>query len=317
MGRVRRMRMLGAAVTVAVVAVSCSGGDGGHANHDASDDVSDRCDADLNTAAFNESTELVHHHAHDHMNVGDAGFTLEQWADAFASPALGMTPAQVLDGLAGNEIYRRHILGGVLTHSLGPDPWVAMTDPAACDRLADELDEARAAAARYPTVADAVAAGYMQGDTYYAGLGVHFQDYASIGEFDAGHPVQLLYDGATPDSTLVGLSYVMMLPGEVPPEGFTGVNDRWHRHKSFCLDSANGSLNLAADVLSPEECAALGGSPVSNPELWMLHAWVVPGCESDWGIFSAANPRLPYIPDDARLVSGCTANSVVSLASSR
>lgn len=316
MGCASRMRVLGAAVTVAVLAASCRGGGGGHDHEGAADEDADRCDTDLNTAAFNESAELVHHQEHDHMDVGDPGFTLEQWADAFASPALGMTPAKVLDGLAGNEIYRRHILGGVLTHSLGPDPWVPMTDPAACDRLAGELDAARAVAARYPTVADALAAGYMQGDTYYAGLGVHYQDYASVGAFDPGDPVQLLYDGATPDSTLVGLSYVMMQPGEVPPEGFTGVNDRWHRHKSFCLDSANGSLNLAADVLSPEECTALGGSPVSNPELWMLHAWVVPGCESDWGIFSSANPRLPYIPDNARLVSGCTANSVVSLASS-
>lgn len=317
MGCASRMRVLGAAVTVAVLAGSCSGGGDGSDPPEASDEAAERCDVDVNTEAFNEATTLVHHHEHGHMDVGGVGFTLAQWAEAFASPDLGMTPAQVLDGLAGDEIYSRHILGGVLTHSLGPDPWVAMTDQAACDRLAAELDDARAAAARYPTVADAVAAGYMQGDTYYAGLGVHYQDYSSIGEFDPGHPVQLLYDGATPDSTLVGLSYVMMVPGEVPPEGFTGVNDRWHRHESFCLDSANGSLNLAADVLSEEECRALGGSPVANPELWMLHAWVVPGCESDWGIFSSANPRLPYIPTDARLVSGCTANSVVSLASSR
>jgi len=38
---------------------------------------------------------------------------------------------------------------------------------------------------------------------------------------------------------------------------------------------------------------------------WMVHAWVVPGCESDWGMFSGANPRLPYLPGGATLTSGC------------
>jgi hypothetical protein len=321
------LRMGGAVVFVAValVAAACSGDDDGGSNAasdsgaDAGaspDGTSSRCDLGFNTDAFNDSTELQHHQAHDHMEMGQVDFTLAQWADVFANPDVGMTPQKVLDGLADNDIYSRHVLAGVLTHRLGPDPWIAMTDPAQCDLLSGELDRAREAAARFPTVADALAAGYDQGDVYYAGLGVHYQHWGLLGDFDPGRPVQLLYDGTDPASTLVGLSYVVTLEGDVAPEGFTGDNDQWHRHDSWCLDQAHGSLNLAADVLSPEECAALGGTHMPNTSAWMLHVWVVPGCGSDWGIFSSANPRLPYIPPSARLVSGCTAGSDVSLASS-
>ena len=38
------------------------------------------------------------------------------------------------------------------------------------------------------------------------------------------------------------------------------------------------------------ECAALGGSKQDGRNGWMSHAWVIPGCESPWGVFSAASP---------------------------
>jgi hypothetical protein len=307
------LRRVGGAVVLVSFAVGCGGGGGGNGGDDGTAQEPARCDQDVNTAAFYDDAELVHHQGHHEM-TGDVDFTLAEWADAFTAPALGMSPAEVVAGVEADEIYRRHVLQGVLTHAVGPDPWMPMTDRATCDRLAAQLDEAREAAARFPTVADAVAAGYGQGDTYYAGLGVHFQDYALLGEFDPGRPVQLLYEGDAPESRLVGLSYVMELAGDEPPEGFAGDNDVWHRHRSFCLDTARRSLNLAADVLSADECMAIGGTHIPNETLWMLHAWVVSGCESDWGIFSAANPRLPHIPQGARLVSGCTAGSDDALA---
>ena len=304
-------------VVLLVAAVACSGGDDDTAGR------SDRCDRDVNTARFDEATAEVDHAGmeHDHDALSTAGaaqvdFTVEQWADTFADPDLGMSPVEVAAAVDADVVYRRHVLAGVLTHTLDPDPWLPLTDPATCDALGAELDEVRGVVDRFPTVADALAAGYDQGDVYYAGLGVHYQHWGLLGDFDPGRPVQLLYDGTDPGSTLVGLSYVVTLEGDVAPEGFTGDNDQWHRHDSWCLDQAHGSLNLAADVLTPEECAALGGTHMPNTSAWMLHVWVVPGCESDWGIFSSANPRLPYIPASARLVSGCTAGSDVSLASS-
>jgi len=228
----------------------------------------------------------------------------------FVDEDLGLTGDEVVDELAGDDIYRRHVLGGVLTHTLDPDPWMPMTDSAGCEALAAELSELRQVVTGLPTVADAEAAGYTQGDTYYAGLGVHYQNWDLLStEFDAAHPVQLLYDGTAPDAHLVGVSYVVSGTADTPPEGFTGENDRWHRHGSFCLDLEDGGVNLSSDVLSEAECTALGGTHVPNEDGWMLHTWVVPGCESDWGMFSGANPRLPYLPAGATFTAGCNSGS--------
>jgi hypothetical protein len=299
----------------ALLAAACSGGDaraGGGPSLDEpaggnATDVraEDRCDLSFNTARFNESTELVHHHADHHDEIGAADFTLEDWADVFVDRELGMGVDEVLAELDADDIYRRHVLGGVLAHRLGPDPWMPMTEGAQCEALAGELRQAREAAARYPTVADALAAGYTRGDRYYAGLGVHYQNWELLGDLDPAHPVQLLYDGMEDDARLVGLSYVVRQAGDVPPEGFAGDNDRWHRHRHFCLDPDDGDVNLSSDVLSEQECTALGGLHVPNADGWMLHVWVAPGCESDWGIFSGANPRLPYLPEGVSLAPGC------------
>jgi hypothetical protein len=310
-------------VVVVSLAVGCSegGGDAAASHHHhptapiAGVTAADRCDLGFNTATFNETTAPVHE-AHGPRGGEETGsqvdFTLEDWAGVFADEQLGLTTPQVVDAVRENDIYRRHILAGVLTHKLGPDAWTPMTDPAECAALAGELRQARAAAVRHPTVADALADGYKLGDFYNAGLGVHYQNWDLLsGDFEPGRPVQLLYDGTTDDSTLVGLSYVVLVPGDAPPDGFTGSNDVWHHHRSWCLDAAHGGVNLAADVLSVEECTALGGSYVVNTNAWMLHMWVVPGCENDWGIFAAANPRLPYLPDGVAFESGCNSGKTI------
>jgi hypothetical protein len=40
---------------------------------------------------------------------------------------------------------------------------------------------------------------------------------------------------------------------------------------------------------------------------WMSHVWITPGCESDWGVFSGANPTLTVRPlgDTASVPPGC------------
>jgi hypothetical protein len=315
------------AAALSLVAAACGGGGDdtaassdtrrGHEGHDlaalsgAGADYHDRCDLGFNTARFNETTELAHHVDH-HADVGGADFTLDEWLDVFVDEDLGLSGDGVLEEMEPDAIYRRHILGGVLTHTLDPDSWVPMTDAAQCEALAGELQASRAVAMRYPTVADAQAAGYQQGDRYFAGLGVHYQRWDLLGAFDPERPVQLLYDGTAPDDGLVGLSYVVQQAGGVAPEGFTGSNDRWHRHRKFCLDLDACNVNLSSDVLSPEECAAIGGTHVPNTDGWMLHVWVVPGCESDWGMFSGANRRLPYIPANGSFASGCNSGKPVT-----
>ena len=308
--RRRSLPNVAVAVAVAVLAAACSGGGGNDAS--ASADSVRRCDLGFNTARFNEVNEDVDHsQAHvPHGRIGEVEFTLEQWADVFADDELGTTVEGVIADVTADEIYRRQVLGGVLTHSLAADPWMPMAHSATCDELAGELQAARDVVMKYPTVADAVAGGYTLGDRYFAGLGVHFQNWDLLGGFDPGQPVQLLYDGTDPDSSIVGLSYVVSSPGDTPPAGFAGDNDQWHKHNSFCLDA--DSVNLSSDVLTSAECAELGGSHVLNPDGWMLHAWVVPGCESDWGLFSGANPRLPFIPEGVPFASGCNSGKTVA-----
>ena len=145
-------------------------------------------------------------------------------------PRPGLTGDEVVAELAGadRDVYRRHILGGVLTHSLGPDPWTPMSDAAACDGAGRRAE--RAAGGRHRRLPDR---GRRRGRRlhpgrhYYAGLGVHYQNWGLLSaEFDPARPVQLLYDGTAPDAHLVGVSYVVSADPDTPPEGFTGENDR-------------------------------------------------------------------------------------------
>ena len=47
--------------------------------------------------------------------------------------------------------------------------------------------------------------------------------------------------------------------------------------------------------LSAEECAERGGRKTGGESGWMMHAWVVPGCKSPWGVFSGATPMLDNV----------------------
>ena len=174
---------------------------------------------------------------------------------------------------------------------LGPQGWVAMVDQAQCDRLTDELEVARATALAYPTAADATAAGYCQVTNYLPGIAAHYMKFSFVdGNFEITEPEMLLYDGNGPDAAIVGLSYYVMLDGEAEPtQGFTGANDHYHRHVGLCI---RGGLVVGDTTTTAEECAARGGVKSGGSAGWMSHAWVVPGCESPWGLFSAANPML-------------------------
>jgi hypothetical protein len=157
--------------------------------------------------------------------------------------------------------------------------------------LQQQMEEARAAAASYPTVASAEAAHYSRSTVYVPCIGAHFTNTSYAIRFDPRHPSELLYDGSTPDAKIVGLSY-LVVHHNGPPPGFSGPNDRWHQH------NANGGLCLkGGEVVGGEEtsradCAARGGHKTLLIDIWMLHAWVVPGFECTWGVFSGECPEL-------------------------
>ncbi len=194
---------------------------------------------------------------------------------------------------------------------VGPQPWVAMTDQAECDRLAEELALARETALSYPTAADAMDAGWVRVAPYLPGIAAHYMNFDLVdGEFAVDEPEMILYDGNEPDARVVGLSYYIILDGEnEPTQGFTGDNDHSHRHIGLC----QGPGGVIGDsTTTPEECEARGGTKADGSKGWMSHAWVVPGCESPWGVFSASSPVLDGALAEAsgENEGGCSATAV-------
>ncbi len=255
---------------------------------------SDRCDIGFNTKAFNDVAKPGVPHSHSDTHAVD--FTLDEWAEEFVSPAVtpDLTPAGVATFLKQpvNAVQAQGILSGGLTHTLSEDPWIPMTDQAECDALRSELQQARAVAGKYFTAQEAIDAGYRMVTEYLPGISAHYMNFAYVdGTFEIDKPEMLLFDGNGPDAHIQGLSYYVIKPGsEEPTVGFTGPNDHYHVHSALCI--AGGKV-VGGSTTTEEQCTALGGRKAqAGGAGWMNHVWIVPGCESDWGLFSGANPEL-------------------------
>jgi hypothetical protein len=169
--------------------------------------------------------------------------------------------------------------------------------------LAHQLLLAREAAMRYPTVADAEAAGWKRAGPFAPGLGAHYFHWSDIavalnpdGTFDdsdASHPAALIYDGTKPTSRLAGLMYYSL--DKRLPAGFAGPNDIWHYHNNVCtVYEADGTVDTpygADTTVSQPMCDKVGGTLMRKTQ-YMLHAWVVPGYDSPQGVFSHLNEAI-------------------------
>jgi hypothetical protein len=157
--------------------------------------------------------------------------------------------------------------------------------------LATQMRQARAVVDEFPTVASALAGGYEKSTPYVPCIGAHYTNISLAGSFNPSTPSELLYDGTAPDAKLVGLSYLVHHRGG-PPPGFAGGNDHWHQHNAnggLCLQ---GGEVVGGEDTSPQECEDRGGRKVVLVDIWMMHAWVVPGFECSWGVFSGECPEL-------------------------
>jgi hypothetical protein len=166
---------------------------------------------------------------------------------------------------------------------------------------AQQLVAARAAALRYPTVADARRAHMLQAGQFSPLTGAHFINLSAMlphgpngryGSFDAANPASLIYDGTSPTSKVIGVMYLSL--SVLPPEGFAGPNDHWHRHTNTCVEytAAGIVVPFAADSsVTQAQCDALHGQ-FMRETAWMVHAWVVPGWESPRGVFAHDNPDV-------------------------
>jgi hypothetical protein len=166
-------------------------------------------------------------------------------------------------------------------------------DAATRATLALQLEAARAAALRYPTVADALAAHFIPAGKFSPETGAHYINIgATFGAFDPSNPGSLIYDGTDPTSKVIGVMYLG--GGANPPEGFAGPNDHWHRHSNTCVIFGGATIVVpfAADSsVTAAQCAAVHGTFMPRTT-WMVHAWVVPGWESPLGVFSHNNPDV-------------------------
>lgn len=172
----------------------------------------------------------------------------------------------------------------------GPAEW-ASVDRATRDVMTQQLAAAHDVTIAYPTVAAAEAAGWKMTTAYVPCIGAHYLNQRYIGGFDIAHPAMLLYDGTTPESKIVGLSYAA-LSGKKAPDGFAGPNDAWHQHNlngGLCL---KGRVVVGAESTSEADCKARGGVKIKLDSLWMNHVWVADGWPSSWGIFSSEHPDL-------------------------
>jgi hypothetical protein len=165
----------------------------------------------------------------------------------------------------------------------------------------EQLDIAQAIIEKYPTVADAEAAGWRAATVNLKGIAAHFLRNGAVGftqfddTFDINEPEALLFDGLEPDDPIVGISY--LVSGPEAPEGYEGKWDVWHRHDAVCF--ANGLVTAEVGghpdskiAITEEDCKAQNGFmfPISN--LSMIHVWMDPDNPSSSGVFSHDHPAL-------------------------
>jgi len=171
--------------------------------------------------------------------------------------------------------------------------------------LQQQLELARTAAMRYPTVADAEAAGWRRQGPFAPGLGAHFMKFGGsdgsgfapivgpMSNNDVLHPLSLIYDGTQPTSRIAGLMYLGA--GLRIPDGFAGHQDVWHYHTDVCtVYKPDGSTDTpfgADTTVTKSMCDGVKGVLMARTPN-MLHVWVVPGYDSPEGIFSHLNEAI-------------------------
>jgi hypothetical protein len=215
-----------------------------------------------------------------------------------AEPRVLVTPASSTEHADHATAINGQEISGVklqdIAHESEPDKPL---DAAERDAIAAQLVLARETAMRYPTVQDALDAGYYLAGGFAPGSGAHYIGGNIMGgngpSLDIERPGSLIYAGVEPDSEIVGLMYLG--GGEEAPEGFAGPNDHWHRHSNVCVKFGGATgieVPFPADAdVTKKMCDEVGGSFMSITT-WMVHAWVVPGWESPLGVFSHDNPNI-------------------------
>jgi hypothetical protein len=144
---------------------------------------------------------------------------------------------------------------------------------------------AQASVTAFDTLDEVRALGYVRASAPGVGVGTHWVLWSQVAEpFDPARPSMVLYDERGDPDVLVGYSYWLQSPTE--PVGFAGLNDQWHQHTGLCV--VNGWVDRE-EAVGPQACA---GTYLAGGDLWMLHAWPVPGWQNRLGRFASIHPSL-------------------------
>jgi hypothetical protein len=161
-----------------------------------------------------------------------------------------------------------------------------------CRAVKTDLRASRRFARRYSTPAKAIAGGFRFIAPYVRGQGAHYLSSTGItSTIDPTKPNFLLFGGNSSNARLVGMGWIVN-SGQAPPAGLPGGNDHWHRHMSLCF--ANGIV--VGDGISNAACSARGGANVDTSNLWLLHAWMIPGWLYKPDTFRPHHPMLMDTP---------------------
>jgi hypothetical protein len=235
--------------------------------------------------------------AQDHSgHMSHAGHAAGTPAAASTSSMGSMGSMDMSGSGAATELNGQHIDGVKAKDIAAESQPDKPLDPATRATLQKQLVEARAEAMRYPTVADATAAGYRLAGGFAPGSGAHYISYTGMtvpGQpFNPSRPLALIYSGTSPTSQVIGLMYYSM--SAQPPEGLAGPNDHWHRHSNICINVGPGGITVpfpADSDVTQAQCTSVHGYLMKTTG-WMVHAWVVPSWESPMGVFSHDNPDV-------------------------
>ena len=128
--------------------------------------------------------------------------------------------------------------------------------------------------------------GYVRSSGETDGAGEHWTNWELVDlPFDPARPSQVLVDELVYGEGLELIAFSYWVRSDGPPEGFAGDLDVWHRHRGVCF--VDGMI--MDENRQPDEC---DGDWFNGENLWMVHAWIVPGVENDYGPFHNVNPLL-------------------------
>ncbi|HEX5586878.1 MAG TPA: hypothetical protein VFZ17_06185 [Acidimicrobiia bacterium] len=230
----------------------------------------------LSVAAIASPSARNHSHD-DHHEESTTAHTHATTGTAVAGHSHTASSADIANLAAGH------------THPDDFKPYLPM-DAATFKLLGEQLSEVREITTRYPTVAEAEAAGFRRKGSFMPGQGAHYFPPPGLlaGAGSAiERPIAWLYAGTAPTSPVVGVMYSFV--------DFAGPNDRFHFHDDVCVGPilADGTQQTLSEAegITASECSAEGGMYIAHAGP-LMHVWTVPGWESPIGVFSHDNPLV-------------------------